>query len=105
MPFDDALADRVRAALQPYGGAEEREMLGGLMFYQSGTMRLGVVQDQLLLRLSPEAAAEALSRNGADPAAEAEMPGIITVSPAGHELDEELQDWIELAMRPQKVPR
>jgi TfoX/Sxy family transcriptional regulator of competence genes len=99
MPYDDALADRVRHALMPYGGADEREMLGGLMFYQSGTMRLGVVQDQLLLRMSPDAAAEALSRNGADPSAEEQMPGIITVSPVGHELDEDLNDWIELAMR------
>lgn len=99
MPYDDALADRVRHALMPYGGADEREMLGGLMFYQSGTMRLGVVQDQLLLRMSLDAAAEALSRNGADPSAEERMPGIITVSPVGHELDEDLNDWIELAMR------
>ena len=99
MPYDDALADRVRHALTPYGGADEREMLGGLIFYQSGTMRLGVVQDQLLLRMSPDAAAEALSRNGADPSAEGQMPGIITVSPVGHELDEDLNDWIELAMR------
>jgi len=99
MPYDDALADRVRRALTPYGGADEREMLGGLIFCQSGTMRLGVVQDQLLLRMSPDAAAEALSRNGADPSAEEQMPGIITVSPVGHELDEDLNDWIELAMR------
>ena len=99
MPYDDALADRVRHALTAYGGADEREMLGGLMFYQSGKMRLGVVQDQLLLRMSPDAAAEALSRNGADPSAEEQMPGIITVSPVGHELDEDLNDWIELAMR------
>lgn len=99
MPYDDALAARVRNALTLYGGAEEREVLGGLMFYQSGQMRLGVVQDQLLLRMSPDAAAEALARNGADPTAEEEMPGIITVSPIGHEADEDLNDWIELAMR------
>ena len=99
MPYDDALADRVRHALISYGGADEREMLGGLMFYQSRTMRVGIVQDQLLLRMSPDAAAEALTRNGADPSGEKQMPGIITVSPVGHELDEDLNDWIELAMR------
>lgn len=99
MPYDDRLADRVRTALAAYGAAEEREMLGGLMFYFGPRMLAGVINDQLVLRMSPEAAAEALARNRVDPAAEAEMPGVISVSPAGHERDEDLADWIELAAR------
>ena len=97
MPYDDALADRVRNALTPYGEANEREMLGGLMFYMDGRMLAGVINDQLVLRMSPEAAAEALARNRIDPAGETDMPGVISVSPAGHERDEDLADWIALA--------
>ena len=99
MPYDDQLAARVRAAIAPHGAADEREMLGGLMFYMGGRMLAGVINDQLVLRLAPEEAAEALSRNGIDPEAEAEMPGVVSVSPAGHEQDEDLADWIGLAVR------
>ncbi len=99
MPYDDQLAARVRAAVARRTEAVEREMLGGLMFYVSGRMLAGVINDQLVLRVSPDAAAEALARNRIDPAGEIEMPGVISVSPAGHERDEDLEDWIDLAMR------
>lgn len=98
MPYDDTLADRVRAALAPFGPAREREMLGGLMFYREGRMTAGVINDQLVLRMSPEAASSALARNRIDASAEAEVPGVISVSPAGHEQDADLQDWIRLAI-------
>ena len=99
MPYDDILAGQVRRALAPHGEAREREMLGGLMFYFGDRMLGGVINDQLVLRLSPDAATEALSQNSIDATAEADMPGIISVSPAGHERDEDLLDWIELAVR------
>jgi len=99
MPYDDQLAARVRAEIARHGAAREQEMLGGLMFYMGGNMLAGVINDQLVLRLSPEAAAEALARNGIDPDAEQEMPGVVSVSPAGHEADEDLADWIALAVR------
>ncbi len=107
MPYDDQLAARVRAALAAHGDAGagemlEREMLGGLMFYFGDRMLAGVINDQLVLRLSPEAAAEALARNRIDPAAEAEMPGVVSVSPAGHAEDEDLADWIALAVGRQR---
>ena len=98
MPYDDHLAERVRDALRDYGDADEREMLGGLMFYMGGKMLAGVIQDQLVLRLSPEAAAEALARNSIDAHAEPEMPGIVSVSPAGYEEEADLEDWIRLAV-------
>ena len=97
MPYDDRLAGRVRDALARHGEAREREMLGGLMFYFGGAMVAGVINDQLVLRLSPQAAADALARNRIDPAAETELPGVISVSRAGHERDEDLADWIALA--------
>lgn len=97
MPYDDGLAERARQALARHGAAREREMLGGLMFYFGDRMIAGVINDQLVLRLSPDAAAEALARNRIDPAGEATIPGVISVSPAGHEREEDLADWIALA--------
>lgn len=98
MPYDEILAHRVRHALVPYGEASEREMLGGLMFYMNGHMLAGVINDQLVLRMSPAAAAEALARNHIDPAFEETMPEVMSVSPAGHERDEDLAAWIKLAI-------
>jgi hypothetical protein len=98
MPYDDILVERVRRAMSSYGEPSERELFGGLMFYLDGRMCAGVVNDQLVLRMSPDAAAEALARNRIDPMGEANIPGIISVSPAGHELEEDLAEWIRLAV-------
>jgi len=100
MAYEDVLVDRTRRALAARGlEIDERELLGGLMFYASGHMLAGVINDQLVLRLSPDAALAALARKSIDAAAEPEMPGIISVSPAGYEEEADLQDWINLAVR------
>ena len=62
MPFDEALAGRVREVLAPRGDVDERRMFGGIAFMVAGYMATGVVGDELMLRLGPERTALALER-------------------------------------------
>lgn len=54
MAYDEELAERVRAALGGVKGAHEIKMFGGLCYTVGGNMALGVLKDELLVRLSPE---------------------------------------------------
>jgi TfoX/Sxy family transcriptional regulator of competence genes len=58
--YDEELADRVRAELAGEDGLTERKMFGGLAFMIQGNMACGIVKDELMLRLGPEAADRAL---------------------------------------------
>ncbi|NUK33776.1 TfoX/Sxy family protein [Streptomyces lunaelactis] len=67
MPYDEALAERVRETLPPTDDVSERKMFGGLAFLTGGHMFCGVVHDELMIRLGPDGATEALQRPGVRP--------------------------------------
>lgn len=101
MAFDEELADRTRAAL---GAASvtpaEKKMFGGLAFMVAGNMCCGIMGEDLLVRVGPEASDSAL----ADPAARAfdmgrgASPGFILVGPRGTGTEGELGSWVERAL-------
>jgi TfoX N-terminal domain len=62
--YDEALADRVRAILSDEFGVTEQRMFGGLAFMLRGNMCCGVLGDDLILRLGPDRAPEAIERDG-----------------------------------------
>lgn len=65
MAFSDRLADRVRDALVAEVGPSdlsERKMFGGLCFMLGGNMCCGIVGDELMVRVGPDAYEEALAR-------------------------------------------
>jgi len=53
MPANESLARRVRAALAPLGGVEEKRMFGGLAFMVDGKMCVTVGKDRIMCRISP----------------------------------------------------
>jgi hypothetical protein len=63
MAYDDKLAARVRAVLADRPDVTERRRFGGLTFMVAGHMCCGVNGHELILRLRPERAAEALARS------------------------------------------
>ncbi|WP_328422192.1 TfoX/Sxy family protein [Streptomyces sp. NBC_00443] len=67
MSYDETLAERIREVLPPVGEVSERKMFGGLAFLLGGHMFCGVVHDELMIRLGPEGAVEALARPGVRP--------------------------------------
>ena len=67
MAFDPVLADRIRMVWPKSVEVAERKMFGGLAFLQRGNMVCGVVKADLMLRLGPQAAAEALAQPNTRP--------------------------------------
>jgi hypothetical protein len=64
MAFDEALADRVRNELEARDGITEKRMFGGIAFLLDGKMAVGVIEDELVVRLGEEDAAKALAEEG-----------------------------------------
>jgi len=100
MAFSETLAQRVRNALYPLATAEEKKMFGGIAFMVSGNMTVGVMQENLIVRVGLEDYEASLRKPGADlfhPTGKP-MAGWVTVVPEGHQTDEDLKYWIELAL-------
>ena len=62
MAYDERLAERVRGVLPDPGAVREQKMFGGLAFMVGGHMFCGVLKDELMLRLGPDGAEQALAR-------------------------------------------
>ena len=67
MAYDEKLAARVRMLLADRPDVTERRMFGGLTFLLGGHMCCGVQGDELILRLGPAGAEEALASPHARP--------------------------------------
>lgn len=97
MAFDEALAERVRDALAPRADLTARKMFGGLAFMIGGNMALGVLGDELMVRLGPEDAERALAEPHTRPMEFTGKPikGMVLVDSAGTEADEDLGAWVD----------
>jgi TfoX/Sxy family transcriptional regulator of competence genes len=95
MAYDDDLAARVRAVLPAGEPVSERQMFGGLAFMLGGHMFCGVVKDNLMVRLGPEAADRALDQPHVRPMdfTGRPMTGMVFVEPAGL-VGTALQGWV-----------
>jgi TfoX/Sxy family transcriptional regulator of competence genes len=54
MAFDEGLAQRIREALATERGISEKRMFGGIAFLLNGNMAVGVVRDNLMVRVGPD---------------------------------------------------
>lgn len=97
MAFDETLADRVRDALSPRVGVTERKMFGGIAFMIAGNMAVGVIGDDLMVRLDPADAEKALAEPRTRPMdfTGRPMKGMIYVDPAGTGADADLVGWVD----------
>jgi TfoX/Sxy family transcriptional regulator of competence genes len=100
MAFSEALAQRVRDVLYPLATTHEKKMFGGLALMVGGNMTVGVIQNDLIVRVGLENYQAALDRPGADLFTPTSKPaaGWITVGPNGYQTDEDLKYWVELAL-------
>ena len=64
MAANEALADRVRAALKRAAQFEEKTMFGGIAFMVQGKLCVTVGRDRLMCRIDPAAHETALVRGG-----------------------------------------
>ncbi|MFF8844310.1 TfoX/Sxy family protein [Streptomyces sp. NPDC015127] len=64
MAFDEGLAERIRDRLGADPAITERRMFGGLAFLHEGNMAVGVIGDDLMVRVGPDATDTALAKPG-----------------------------------------
>ncbi len=96
MSYDTQLADRVRRVLAQHPNATEKAMFGGLCFMIDGHMCVGLVGDDLMVRVGPDAHDEALSEPHVRPMDFTGRPmrGYIFVEPDGCATPATLRRWV-----------
>jgi len=99
MAFDEGLAHRIREGLAKHRAVSEKRMFGGVAFLLNGNMCVGVLRDEMIVRLHPEHMNLALQQahTRAFDITGRPMKGWILVGSAGIEEDEILAKWLQVA--------
>ncbi|MBT8209474.1 MAG: TfoX/Sxy family protein [Eudoraea sp.] len=105
MSYSEPLADRIRQALPIFPGTisnaiQEKKMFGGLAFLYKGKMTVGVIKDDLMVRVKPEYMEKSLNTAHVRPMAFTgkTMKEFIFVGPGGYQTELQLQHWLELGL-------
>jgi TfoX/Sxy family transcriptional regulator of competence genes len=100
MAFDEQLARRIRGVLGEDPGIDERRMFGGIAFLLDGNMFVGVTNDDLMVRVGPDAWPDALARPHAREMdfTGRSMKGYVFVGAEGTAEDDDLAAWVERAL-------
>jgi TfoX/Sxy family transcriptional regulator of competence genes len=97
MAYSEALADRVRAVMGDDPRLSERKMFGGLCVMVSGHMCVGIVGDELMVRVGPDGYADALAHPDAR---EMDFTGrpmrtMVFVRSVGVATNDQLEQWVD----------
>jgi TfoX/Sxy family transcriptional regulator of competence genes len=95
--YDEALAERVRAAIGPVKELTEVKMFGGIGFLVNGNMACGVHGEDLIVRMDPDQGERLMARGGhARPMdiTGRPMSGWLFVAPAGTKTTRSLETWV-----------
>ncbi len=97
MAYDEKLAGRVREVLRRRRSVTEKKMFGGLSFLVNGHMCCGIVGDDLVVRVGPDAYDKALTKKGARPMdfTGRAMKGMVYVDRSGYGRAASLKAWVE----------
>jgi TfoX/Sxy family transcriptional regulator of competence genes len=97
MAYDEALAGRVRDLMSTRAEVTELKMFGGVGFTVSGNMAVGVIDDDLIVRLDPSDADKAMGESGVREFdfTGRPMKGWIFVSAERTDDDAGLAEWVE----------
>ena len=75
MAYDEVLAARIRSLLVERGDVTERKMFGGIAYMVADHMAVGVIRDDLMVRVGSDAEAAALAEPHARPMNFTGQPG------------------------------
>ncbi|MGD8486772.1 MAG: TfoX/Sxy family protein [Chloroflexota bacterium] len=97
MAYDETLASRIRSLLAERDDVREQRMFGGLAFLVGGKMAVGIIGDDLMVRVGRDAYDEALARPHTRPMdfTGRPMKGMVYVAPDGIGTDRELAGWVD----------
>ena len=97
MAYDHKLADRIRATIGEQPELTEREMFGGIGFMLQGNMAVGVIGEELLVRVEKSQTDELLEEPGTRvfDFSGRPMKGWVMVNSEGFTGDQDFQDWLQ----------
>lgn len=97
MAYEEKLAARVRKLMAKYKAVAEIRMFGGLCFTLRGNMSCGVLRNDLVLRVAPEAAPKHLAEPHVRPMdfTGRPMKNFLYVGPKGYASAAALRKWIK----------
>ena len=100
MAYNQELAERITQVLGPLPGLASKKMFGGMCYLLHGNMLCGVIDDRMIVRLSKEAHAEAMTRPHTHPFdyTGKAMTGWLTVGAEVCQTDEDLADWVQICL-------
>ncbi len=101
MAYDELLADRMRLILiEKKVNFLEKKMFGGMAFMVDEKMCVGIIKNELMVRIDPDFQDEAVKKIGCRPMdfTGRPMKGYVQVTPEGIDLDEDLAEWIQYAL-------
>jgi TfoX/Sxy family transcriptional regulator of competence genes len=97
MTFSELTASQIRSVIQNTPGLSERHMFGGIAFMLEGNMCCGVIEDHLVVRVSPDTYDSALCEPHTRPMdfTGRPLPGFVYVDRAGFASDTSLRQWVD----------
>lgn len=100
MAYNEALADRIRVVLGARGGVEEKKMFGGIAFMYKGKMAMGIVKDDLMVRVVASKYESSLEKPHCREMdfTGRPMKGFLFVGPEGFDTDRQLEEWVGLGI-------
>ena len=100
MAYNENLADRLRTVLASQEDVEEKKMMGGLTFMVNDKMCVGIVKEDLMVRINPDIHEQVIEQNGCREMdfTGKPMKGYVFVSPEAIETEKEFHYWVNLAL-------
>lgn len=98
MAYSEFLADRVRHSLKGLEATfQEKKMFGGLTFMVDEKMCVGIIKDDLMVRINPIDQDKFLEEEGCRimDFTKRPLPGYLYVAPEGIDMDEDLDKWVK----------
>jgi TfoX/Sxy family transcriptional regulator of competence genes len=101
MPYNEKLAQKIRAALEGTKNLVEKRMFGGIAFMVNDKMCIGVDKDDIMLRCDPDETQSLLGKKGAKPfdlSGGKPMKGWVLVGPEGTRSQKDFAWWLQKAI-------
>lgn len=101
MPYNENIAIRIRAQVKLFpDDFTEKKMFGGLTFLYQGKMTVGIVKDELAVRIIASKMETALQNEYVRPMdfTKRPMKEFVYVSVEGFKTETQLLNWIELGL-------
>lgn len=101
MAYSELLADRVKQVLDDKDITyETKKMMGGLCVMVDDKMCCGIVREEVMARIGPDAYEEALTKEGCKEMnfTGRKMKGYVFLEADATDMDEDLEYWVQLCL-------